>query len=264
MKSMNWISGTGRRPYSAMPIDVPMMPPSASGVSNTRSGNSSINPSVQRKTPPFRPTSSPRITTRSSRRISSRSALLIAWTIVIAGISRPRRVVLLVRIFAHLAAREASEHLRVVLERQQIRVLVEPVLVVRLEFHGPDEVVDDLGLVAQSRGDPRQVEMGARSRRLEFQRPRERVRGALQVPCMEQVVPEAVPGPRIVRLRVGQHPIDPRGLEVVAFRAEARRGEGADVSIEVPFPLQERQQDREGFLRAPLLEQLVGPLHAGR
>jgi hypothetical protein len=37
MKSPNWISGTGRRPYRAMPIAVPMMPASASGVSITRS-----------------------------------------------------------------------------------------------------------------------------------------------------------------------------------------------------------------------------------
>src|SRR3990170_2029556 len=91
MKSMNWISGTGRSPYRAIPIAVPMIPASASGVSNTRSGNSSIRPSVHRKTPPLRPTSSPRITTRSSRRISSRSALFTACTMFICGIgSAPR------------------------------------------------------------------------------------------------------------------------------------------------------------------------------
>src|SRR6267143_233001 len=87
MKSMNWISGTGRIPYRAIPIAVPMIPPSDRGVSNTRSGNSSMSPSVQRNTPPFLPTSSPRITTRSSRRISSRRALFTACTIVITGIS---------------------------------------------------------------------------------------------------------------------------------------------------------------------------------
>ncbi len=38
MKSRNWISGTGRRPYRAMPMAAPMMPDSARGVSMTRSG----------------------------------------------------------------------------------------------------------------------------------------------------------------------------------------------------------------------------------
>ena len=41
MKSENWISGTGRSPLSAMPMAVPMMPFSASGVSMTRSGPNS-------------------------------------------------------------------------------------------------------------------------------------------------------------------------------------------------------------------------------
>src|SRR5579883_1730849 len=81
MKSANWISGTGTRPCSAMPIAVPTMPPSESGVSMTRaSPNSSQRPWVTRKTPPTLPTSSPRITTRSSRRISWRSASLMACT----------------------------------------------------------------------------------------------------------------------------------------------------------------------------------------
>src|SRR2546428_356479 len=87
MKSMNWISGTGRIPYRAIPIAVPMIPPSDRGVSNTRSGTSSMSPPVQRTPPPFSPTPPPRITTRSSRRISSRRALFTACTIVITGIS---------------------------------------------------------------------------------------------------------------------------------------------------------------------------------
>src|SRR5438046_2878704 len=42
MKSLNWISGTGLRPYMAIPMTAPMIPPSASGVSMTRvSPNSS-------------------------------------------------------------------------------------------------------------------------------------------------------------------------------------------------------------------------------
>src|SRR5262245_37794532 len=79
MKSANWISATGRRPWSAMPIAVPMMPDSASGVSITRSSpNSSRNPAVALNTPPRAPTSSPRTTTRSSAFISSQS---VSWTV---------------------------------------------------------------------------------------------------------------------------------------------------------------------------------------
>src|SRR2546430_1807756 len=80
MKSESWISGPGRSPYSAMPMAAPTIPPSASGVSITRSGpNSSYRPAVARNTPPNLPTSSPSTTTRGSRRISSRRASLTAW-----------------------------------------------------------------------------------------------------------------------------------------------------------------------------------------
>ena len=63
MKSANWISGTGRRPATAAPIETPTIIDSVSGVSSTRSPpNSSYSPSVARKTPPFLPTSSPSTT----------------------------------------------------------------------------------------------------------------------------------------------------------------------------------------------------------
>src|SRR5207244_5332143 len=214
MKSMNWISGTGRRPYKAIPIAVPMIPPSARGVSKTRSGNSSRRPSVHLKTPPFRPTSSPRTITRSSRRISSRNALLIACTIVIAACSRPRGVVFLVRISGRGPAREPPEHVRIVLERPQVRVLVEPVPEVRLEFHGPREVLDHLGLVAHPGGDARQVEVRARARRLQADRVLERFERPVEIARVKQVVPEAVPALRVVGVRVAQQAIDPRCLGI--------------------------------------------------
>src|SRR5690349_7923434 len=88
MKSLNWISGTGRSPYMAMPMAAPTIPASASGVSMTRSGpNSSMSPSVARKTPPNLPTSSPSTTTRGSRRISMRRASFTAWMMFQAGMS---------------------------------------------------------------------------------------------------------------------------------------------------------------------------------
>src|ERR1700733_4694100 len=73
MKSWNWISAIGRRPFIAAPMATPTISDSASGLSSTRaSPNSFCNPSVTPKTPPLAPTSSPRIITRSSRCISSR------------------------------------------------------------------------------------------------------------------------------------------------------------------------------------------------
>src|SRR5262249_10898147 len=63
-----------------------MMLASASGVSTTRlSPYFSTRPVVARKTPPSRPTSRPSSMTRSSRPISSSSALLIASTMLRAG-----------------------------------------------------------------------------------------------------------------------------------------------------------------------------------
>ncbi len=87
MKSANWISGTGRSPLTAAPIEAPTISDSVSGVSITRSGpNSANSPSVARKTPPFTPTSSPRTITPASRRISlasvERMASMNVWTAI--------------------------------------------------------------------------------------------------------------------------------------------------------------------------------------
>src|SRR5512144_3102500 len=88
MKSANSISATGRRPLRAIPIAIPTIPVSFSGVSITRSGpNFSHSPSVARKTPPFFPTSSPRTTTRGSRSISPAMASRTAWTSVIVAMA---------------------------------------------------------------------------------------------------------------------------------------------------------------------------------
>src|SRR5258706_13493833 len=59
------------------------MRPSARGVSATRSGpKGCCNPAVARNTPPFRPTSSPSTTTRSSSSIARASARLMPSTSV--------------------------------------------------------------------------------------------------------------------------------------------------------------------------------------
>src|SRR5512145_887930 len=71
-----------------MPMAMPTMAPSASGVSMTRcSPNFLSSPSVTRKTPSSTPTSSPRTITSSSRSISWWSARLMALTIVSFRIS---------------------------------------------------------------------------------------------------------------------------------------------------------------------------------
>src|SRR6266536_5483200 len=71
----------------ASPMEMPMMPDSASGVSMTRCSPKSLSrPSVMRKTPPSVPTSSPRRTTLPSASMASRSAVLSALAMVIFAI----------------------------------------------------------------------------------------------------------------------------------------------------------------------------------
>src|SRR5581483_2899438 len=90
MKSANWISATGRRPFSAAPIATPTIESSASGVSITRSSpKRPRRPSVALKTPPLAPTSSPSTMTRSSRAISSASVSRTVSTIVFTAIASP-------------------------------------------------------------------------------------------------------------------------------------------------------------------------------
>src|SRR6267378_1227346 len=88
---INWISPTGFNPCAAIPTQSPLIRSSASGVSRTRSGpNRFCNPTVARKTPPLRPTSSPSTTTSGSSSIARASARLMASTNVISGIALSR------------------------------------------------------------------------------------------------------------------------------------------------------------------------------
>ena len=81
MKSPNCSSTTGTKPPSASPSAQPMAPDSMSGVLRTRAlPNSSTKPAVTLKTPPYSAMSCPSSTTRSSRRIATRSASLMAST----------------------------------------------------------------------------------------------------------------------------------------------------------------------------------------
>src|SRR5688572_669980 len=71
-----------------MPIAVPRIPHSDSGVSITRiSPYLSWRPCVAPNTPPFFPMSSPSITTPSSFAMATCSASLIAWSMVISGMA---------------------------------------------------------------------------------------------------------------------------------------------------------------------------------
>src|SRR5687768_16692143 len=83
---MNWISATGFSPCAAMPMDMPAIRPSASGVSCTRSApKRSCRPTVARNTPPLTPTSSPSTTTSGSSASARASARLITSTRVTRG-----------------------------------------------------------------------------------------------------------------------------------------------------------------------------------
>src|SRR4029077_7526469 len=85
MKSPNMMSTTGRIPVIAAPTAKPVNPASEIGVSTTRSlPNSSTSPDKTLKGVPASATSSPRIHTRESRRISSASASRIASANVIS------------------------------------------------------------------------------------------------------------------------------------------------------------------------------------
>src|SRR5579863_10422676 len=75
MKSPNMMSTTGRSPVMAAPTATPVKPASEIGVSTTRAApNSSTNPDRTLKGVPASATSSPKMHTRESRRISSASA----------------------------------------------------------------------------------------------------------------------------------------------------------------------------------------------
>ena len=76
-----------------MPIAVPMMPASASGVSKQRSApNSSCRPAVARNTPPNCPTSSPSTTTRVVAPHLEPQASLTAWMMFISGMFPTGRI----------------------------------------------------------------------------------------------------------------------------------------------------------------------------
>src|SRR5271169_3442567 len=75
MKSPNMMSTTGRRPVMAAPTPMPVNPASEMGVSTIRSEpNSSTSPESTLNGVPASATSSPKMHTRESRRISSASA----------------------------------------------------------------------------------------------------------------------------------------------------------------------------------------------
>src|SRR5579862_7175868 len=111
MKSPNIMSITGRMPVIAAPTPRPVMPASEMGESMTLvTPNSSTNPDSTLNGVPASATSSPRMNTVGSRRISSASASRMAWPIVssrmplgTAGAAEAEVVMLSVDILIHLA-----------------------------------------------------------------------------------------------------------------------------------------------------------------
>src|ERR1700686_1898155 len=107
-KSPNMMSTTGRRPVMAAPTPTPVKPASEIGVSTTRSApNSSTKPESTLNGVPASATSSPKMQTRESRRISSASASRTACANVI---SRSGIDVLLHLIDARIRRRNGEFH----------------------------------------------------------------------------------------------------------------------------------------------------------
>src|SRR2546426_622347 len=259
MKSMNWISGTGRRPYRAIPIAVPMIPPSLSGVSNTRSGNSSISPSVHRNTPPFRPMSSPRRTTRSSRRISSRSALFTACTIVIAGISGLPPHPLRVRVVAFLRAAHDPREPRVLEEGGELGLGFSLFAVLRPLRGRPLQLREGVLDVPPAGRDARELVPGARPPRVELRRAAVRLLRRLDVPHVHEVEREGHPGLRVLRVGLHRPPVERDRSVDVALEGVALGREDQGVLV-LRVPGEDRVRDREGPAVVPVPEARVGLL----
>src|SRR5207247_3491026 len=208
MKARNCISGTGRRPYRAIPMAVPMIPPSLSGVSNTRSGNSSISPSVHRNTPPFRPMSSPRSTTRSSRRISSRRALFTACTMFIAGISGLAPHPVRVRVVAVLRPAHDPHEPRVLEQRRKLG-LGFSLFAVLWRLRGRLlQVGEGLLDVPAAGRDAREAVPCARPLRVQLDRASVRLLRPLHVPHVREVEGEGHPGLRVLRVGLDRPPVE--------------------------------------------------------
>src|SRR3989454_334615 len=285
MKSMNWISGTGRRPYRAIPIAVPMIPPSLSGVSNTRSGNSSISPSVHRNTPPFRPMSSPRRTTRSSRRISSRSALFTACTIVIAGISGLPPHPLRVRVVAFLRAAHDPREPRVLEEGGELGLGFSLFAVLRPLRGRPLQLREGVLDVPPAGRDARELVPGARPPRVELRRAAVRLLRRLDVPHVHEVEREGHPGLRVLRVGLHRPPVErDRSVDVALEGVALGRGGGVaprgrhrladlvpdrllEVRLELLRPDPEAGEvplvDRDRIVPPPRLDLLLVPVPGG-
>src|SRR5689334_20749876 len=131
-----------------MPIEVPMMPASASGVSITRSApNSSCRPLVARNTPPNLPTSSPSTTTRGSSRIWVCSALRTASMMFIVGIGSS----VMVRVLGPRLGQEVRALLGEVPRQRLVDVVEDRVDRRRRERIGAGERVGDRLVVALRR-----------------------------------------------------------------------------------------------------------------
>src|SRR5579863_1236112 len=109
-KSPNMISTTGRSPVIAAPTPMPVNPASEIGVSITRwAPNSSTSPERTLNGVPASATSSPKMHTRESRRISSASASRTAWANVS---SRSGINVLIYLVSARIRSRDRELHRR--------------------------------------------------------------------------------------------------------------------------------------------------------
>src|SRR5256714_10448498 len=131
-KASYCISQTGRQPAMQSPTAERRMPASASGVSTQRSGpKRSRRPAVARKTPPARPTSSPRTITFASRASSTWNASLIA-SIISSSVTEdpPQLVEIAAERLGRIDVRVPEEQRRI---GERLRLGLEDALPHRLE-----------------------------------------------------------------------------------------------------------------------------------
>src|SRR5580693_7708060 len=147
-KSPNMMSTTGRRPVIAAPTPMPVKPASEIGVSITRSGpNSSTSPDKTLNGVPASATSSPKMQTRESRRISSASASRIACANVSSLVATSGINVLVHLVYRRIRRGNRELHRGFHLRAHFFLDLLQPSFVRNLLLHQPlREILDRVAL----------------------------------------------------------------------------------------------------------------------
>src|SRR5262245_5733839 len=207
-----------------MPIATPTMPPSAIGVSNTRAAPYfACSPSVHRKTPPKKPTSSPNTTTFGSLPSMTSIAARIAWIIVIDAMSSPRLFALPAQVRRHRRV-DVVEHRRRVVDVTRCERSVALGFLLRREHLALDFLLQPCLVIVRPCSDRDEVPLEAA----------DRIAEGKVLPVVGRTVFRRIVGGRMGAGAVS-NPFDQRRA-VAATRAldrPARRGDDGEVVIAV-------------------------------